>query len=584
MPADLRRIPGVDVRRRRRWRPRRRQALPSLPSRPAASVLWTAASTRRKDRRRIIVRKPRSLQWSQLAVAAGCCALGLYILNAFWSATRVDVEVEGLQRDARVTSAALADTTVRLNVDPYKRLGRAILRLDGKELPNKAFTVEQASVVWKPGELPEGRHRLQLSVPRPMIGNSTFTLPFDVDDTPPRLDVPPLLPPVGLCDPVTISGNVERGATLTLDGKPLRHDGSFTLHYPRPPTAPLHLVAVDRAGNRRETEVIAPARYPGAQGVHVTAAAWGHESLRRGILDLVDSRRISTVQLDLKDESGIVGYDSRVALAHQIGAVQPEYRLREAVADLKQRGVRVIGRIVAFRDPELVEWAWENERRELVVQTVDGDKLTDYGGFSNIGHPEVHRYNIDIALEAADAGMDDILWDYVRRPEGDIAGMVFPGIQGTPSDAVVQFLSTARAALRERCVHHGAAVFGISADRPDAVAQDIPRMARQVEYLAPMLYPSHWVPGEYRVDNPNQQPYDIIKAVVADFQAKMAGTGTYLVPWLQDFSLGHPYGPAEVRAQIDAAVELGVPDWLLWNPGAVYTAAALDGSLVKLRS
>ena len=126
-------------------------------------------------------------------------------------------------------------------------------------------------------------------------------------------------------------------------------------------------------------------------------------------------------------------------------------------------------------------------------------------------------------------------------------------------------------------------LIGIAADRPDAVGQDIPRMARHVEYLAPMLYPSHWVPGEYRVANPNKQPYDIIKATLADFQAKIAGTGVALVPWLQDFSLGHPYGPAEVRAQMDAAASLGVQDWLLWNAGATYTVGALDPKRVSLR-
>jgi hypothetical protein len=483
-----------------------------------------------------------------------------------------------------ITSSALAGSTVRLTVDPYKRLGRATVRLDGKDLSSKAFKVEPTAVVWKPTKLAEGSHRLQLSVPRPMIGNSTFTLHFRVDDTPPRLDVPSLLPPGGICDPVTIRGRVERGAKLTLDGAPLSHKGSFTLRYGRPPTSPLHMAAVDGAGNRTETEVIAPARYPGGQGVHVTAAAWGYEPLRRGILNLIDAHVISTVELDLKDESGIVGYDSKLPLPNEVGAVQPEYRLKETVAELKRRGVRVVGRIVAFRDPELAEWAWGHGRRDLVVQTPEGGKYAAYDGFTNISHPEVHRYNIDIALEAAGAGVDDILWDYVRRPEGDPATMVFPGMRGTPSDAVVQFLATAHAELRERCVYHGAAVFGIAADRPDAVGQDIPRIARTVEYVAPMLYPSHWVNGEYRVKNPNKQPYDIVKAALAEFQAKTAGTGTYLVPWLQDFSLGQPYGPPEVRAQIDAAADLGVTDWFLWNPGATYTGAALDPALVKLRS
>ena len=58
---------------------------------------------------------------------------------------------------------------------------------------------------------------------------------------------------------------------------------------------------------------------------------------------------------------------------------------------------------------------------------------------------------------------------------------------------------------------------------------------------------------------------------------------TPLMPWLQDFSLGYTYGPTEVRAQIDAAAQLGVPDWLLWNANARYTTGALSPSLVRVR-
>ncbi|MCH7991514.1 MAG: hypothetical protein IIC35_03785, partial [Gemmatimonadetes bacterium] len=48
-------------------------------------------------------------------------------------------------------------------------------------------------------------------------------------------------------------------------------------------------------------------------------------------------------------------------------------------------------------------------------------------------------------------------------------------------------------------------------------------------------------------------------------------------PWLQDFSLGEPiYGAAEVRAQIQAVYDAGIQEWILWNPGARYTEAALE--------
>ena len=583
MATDLRKIPGVAPKGRRRVGPRHRDTWSFGEAGPSPlDAVWSG-----RRRRRSQMGRRRRVSAFTVALAVGYGAAGLYGLSAVRNFMRVDVVVDGLVQDVVLTSGTLAERAVVFTVKPSKEIGRSTLELDGVKVSEKAFSIDQASVVWQPGVVAEGRHEVVLSVPRPGMGNSRFHRNFTVDDTPPAIGVPPLLEATGVCEAMTVRGKVEPTSTLTLDGAPLAHaDGAFSLRYDRPPAAPLHLAATDVAGNRSVLEVIAPIRYPGGQGVHVTAAAWGYEPLRRGILAMIDAGLISAVQLDLKDEGGVVGFDSRHPLANQIGAVIPEYKLRETVADLKRRGVRVIGRVVAFRDAPLAKWAWNNGRRDWVVQTPGGKMLETYGGFTNPAHSEVHRYNLEIALEAADAGVDDIMWDYVRRPEGDPATMVIPGIPAivdSSSTGVVNFLALTHAALRERCVYQGAAVFGIAADRPDAVGQDIPRMARHVEYLAPMLYPSHWVPGEYGVTNPNKQPYDIIKATLADFQAKTAGTGVALVPWLQDFSLGHPYGPAEVRAQMDGAASIGVKDWLLWNAGASYTVGALDPSRVSLR-
>ncbi|MDQ6727327.1 MAG: putative glycoside hydrolase [Actinomycetota bacterium] len=578
MATEFRRIPGVaDPRRRRSGPARHRDAWGFGTAAPARSPFPT------RRRRFAGARRERRTSWTTVALTLGYVAAGLYGVNALRTFVRVDVAVAGIKPHAVLTSAAAAQATVSFTIDPGNVVDRTVLTLDGKPVARADRQVQGSTISFRPGTLVEGRHDIVVSVPRPGMGPSRVHRQFVIDDTPPTIDVPALLPAASISQPMTITGKVESSATLTLDGAPLSHkNGTFSLHYDRPPAAPLHLVATDTAGNETTAEVIAPVLYPGGQGIHVTAAAWGYEPLRKGVLDLIDSKVVSSVELDLKDEGGIVGYDSKVPLANQIGAVRPEYNLKDTVADLKRRGVRVIGRIVAFRDAPLAQWAWANGRHDWVVQTAAGGMLDTYGGFTNPANAEVHTYNLDIALEAAGAGVDDILWDYVRRPEGDPATMLIPGLPGSTSNAIVDFLAGTHAALRARGVFQGAAVFGIAADNPEVVGQDIPRMARNVDYLAPMLYPSHWTNGEYNVKNPNKQPADIIKASLADFQGKIDGTGKALMPWLQDFSLGVPYGPTEVRAQIDAAASLGVGDWLLWNAEVTYTKGALSPSLVKL--
>jgi hypothetical protein len=100
-------------------------------------------------------------------------------------------------------------------------------------------------------------------------------------------------------------------------------------------------------------------------------------------------------------------------------------------------------------------------------------------------------------------------------------------------------------------------------------------MAAHVDYVAPMLYPSHWGLGEYGVENPEEQPYDIVLASLASFQVALEGMNMPLVPWLQDFNSRVPYGADKVSAQIAAAAALGVNNWLLWDPNVTYTTDGL---------
>ena len=77
-----------------------------------------------------------------------------------------------------------------------------------------------------------------------------------------------------------------------------------------------------------------------------------------------------------------------------------------------------------------------------------------------------------------------------------------------------------------------------------------------VDYIAPLLYPSHWAAGAYGVADPNAEPGPITRESLKDFQSQMQGSGARLVPWFQDFSLGVDYGPKQVCAQIDTAKKL----------------------------
>jgi len=587
MVRSLHDLPRSPARRRGRGRRRRDDVFAPLRS-PTLDLTPRGLSLDR-SRGGQRFRPRRRLDLTILLIAAGAVGLVGWLGWSFWKSTRVKVELAGLESGAPFQPEAAADLAIALTIPASDDRFRASVTLDGVELTEDLeFTgdtllVEPAALVESElveGALDEGEHRLHLSVARLFLPDSTFEWTYVVDSVAPVLEVPSALDPVPIEDPVTVSGTTEEDVELFLNGEPIENDdGRFAVSFEHPPTGALRFEAVDPAGNRTSATSGVPVWYPDrVHGVHVSAAAWGDADLRAGVLSLIDRGLVDTVQLDLKDESGIIGYDSELEIARDIGAVRPELDLAETVAELEARGVRVMGRIVAFRDPVYAQAAWAAGRRDAVLQTPDGGMLSAYGGFTNYLDEDVRAYNLAIALEAVDAGVQDILWDYMRRPEGHPSTMVIPGLEEgtTSSEAIVGFLAETHEELRVRGAYQGASVFGIAAAAGDSIAQDIPAMARVVDYLAPMVYPSHWGPGMYDVESPINEPYEITKRSLAHFQEVTAGSGVRFVPWLQDFSLqGVTYGAAEVKAQIDAAAELGLTGFLLWDPLVTYTADAL---------
>ena len=510
-------------------------------------------------------------------LVAAVVGVGFVAMNAL----RVtEITISGINDGATLQPAQVTGAVLEFSVDGGDATTAQML-LDG--FPVSGVQRYDNRIVWPVPELTEGAHVVTLDVERRLFGTTTAAVSFTVDGTPPEVELPRVFDPVTLGEPVVLAGTIEPGVSLQIGDQRLdTATGSFSLTLPIPPGGPIPVIATDAAGNVTEFDVIVPIGYPHTTGVHVTAAAWDHDGLRSSVIDLIEQGRINAVQLDLKDEDGYIGHKTNVRLAQLAGASKELYDLRDAVAELHDLGVRVIGRIVAFRDPTLARYATANGDMDWVLQNPDGRPLSNYGGFSNFNHPVVRQYNLDLAAEAAEAGVDDILWDYMRRPEGDLGGIRIPGWNGgDPSPVIVSFLAEAGAMLRDKQVFHGVSVFGIAADRGEWVAQDIGAMSDHVDYVAPMVYPSHWGRGEYGVVHPEAQPYDITRASLAQFQRVLEGTNTAVVPWLQDFSMRVSYGPAEVRAQIDAAADLGISDWLLWDPQVTYTNEGIPVSYAE---
>jgi hypothetical protein len=338
--------------------------------------------------------------------------------------------------------------------------------------------------------------------------------------------------------------------------------------------------AAEAAAETKETVTAPPEPSPlpeEIRGVHVTMSLASLE----GKLDEFYSFTadgLNTIELDIKDESGEVAFRRpAIRLARAVDAAYRYYDPRQAARDAKANGIYLVGRVVVFQDPIL-----SVARPQLAIQNPGGGVWTnDAGlGWTNPYDRRVWKYNVDIAVAAVKAGFDEIMFDYVRFPtDGAVSSAVFPVRKKEhPSVTISRFLDYARGRLVPLGARVSAAVFGLSATRELGIGQRPRRLARHLDVIYPMVYPSHFGSGEYNLLDPDAVPGITVARSLRDFRHDLSGRKTHLVPWLQDFSIGRGYSLDDVKAQILAARDADVKGFLLWNPEGVYKRGALaDG-------
>jgi hypothetical protein len=154
--------------------------------------------------------------------------------------------------------------------------------------------------------------------------------------------------------------------------------------------------------------------------------------------------------------------------------------------------------------------------------------------------------------------------------------IVFPNKTSTPPGWVIaEFVQYAASRLKPLGVRVSADVFGLSATRDLGIGQIPRRLGRYLDAIYPMVYPSHYGPGEYALEDPNAAPGPTVAYSLRDFNRELAKTKTDIIPWLQDFSLGRPYTLTDIQEQIDSARRAKAGGYLLWNAAGVYTPGAL---------
>jgi hypothetical protein len=381
------------------------------------------------------------------------------------------------------------------------------------------------------------------------------------------------------------TGQAIAGAVVTLDGENLNPDpqGLF-------PLTKAGGTVKARAHGCNRAELALPDSLPAGplevklspftpKALYLSFYGVGSKALRGPAMKLIEETELNALVIDVKGDRGMIPYRSSVPLATEVGG-QKIITVRDVeglMALFKEKGVYTIARIVVFKDNLLA-----SARPDLAVKTPSGEPWRDRESLAWVDpfRKEVWDYNIQIAVEAAKLGFDEIQFDYVRFPDSHSPRFSQPSTEEARVKAITGFLQEARSKLAPYNVFTAADIFGyVCWNLNDTdIGQKLDPIASAVDYLSPMLYPSGFQFGIPGFRNPVQNPYEIVYLSLKKAQERTKISPLRFRPWLQafkDYAFDRrQFNGKELRDQISASEKFGSQGWMLWNPVNQYTAAA----------
>jgi hypothetical protein len=306
----------------------------------------------------------------------------------------------------------------------------------------------------------------------------------------------------------------------------------------------------------------------------------GDRSLRESAIKLIQQTELNTLAIDVKGDRGMIPYKSSIPLAAEVGA-QRTITVKEMaplMKSLKAKGIYTIARIVVFKDNLLAQ-----ARPDWAVKTPGGEIWHDRENLAWVDpfNKQVWDHNINIAVEAAQYGFDEIQFDYVRFPDASGLQFSMPNTEENRVKAVSGFLTEARRRLIPYNVFLSADIFGyVCWNLNDTkIGQRLEDLVAHLDYICPMLYPSgfqYGIPG-YR--NPVANPYEIVYLSLKRARERTNLPSHRFRPWLQafrDYAFDRRYfNDREIMDEVKAAEGFGSHGWMLWNPRNAYSSAGL---------
>lgn len=367
------------------------------------------------------------------------------------------------------------------------------------------------------------------------------------------------------------------------------------------------------------------------KAIYMTACVAGTPSFRTKLVELIRSTELNAVVIDIKDYSGTISFPAQSEAWHSAwqSAKCGTKDMAQFIEMLHDNNIFVIGRITVFQDPY-----YAPKHPELAV--LRSDKQTVWTDHKNLSFVDVAArpfwdHIIELAIDSYNIGFDEINFDYVRYPsDGNMSDTYYPQsmagsykmdrqanleaffqylheqLRDESKFAAVKHVNTGRASSTPWT---SVDLFGMTTTNFDdlSIGQVQDRAAPYFDFVAPMVYPSHYPNNYLGLGNPNHYPYEIVyhamktgvdrmqstTTPMSGFMHTRIGTTTPIVykkptfgpdkfrTWIQDFNYGGTYDATAVKAQIQASYDAGVNSWMIWAPSNIYTRGALNDAIIN---
>lgn len=316
------------------------------------------------------------------------------------------------------------------------------------------------------------------------------------------------------------------------------------------------------------------------RGIYVTSSS---ASLTKRVDDLIalsKRTKINAFVIDVKEDDGTLLFKMKAGEKYNPNANRrsPIKDIDKFMKKMKDNNIYTIARIVSFKDPT---YAKANPDKAIITKST-GKPFTNSDGVIWVSPHDRYlwEYNIAVAKEAALAGFDEIQFDYVRFPASNGGKLDKdldyrnPNKESKP-ETIQKYLQYARKELEPLGVYIAADVYGQVGSLPDdmALGQHWESVSNVVDYICPMIYPSHYGKGVYGLPVPDAEPYKTVYRSTQDSMNRNANIDTpaMIRPWIQAFTArwvkGYiTYGPEQIELQVKALKDLGINEYILWSP------------------